>query len=78
VRCDRRALAFLSFRWLGVHGGSLERFLRLLKGFGRVLHGALGLFVAGEVVLFAVAGRRGAMGVRGELVHFRGSDMKIP
>jgi hypothetical protein len=72
------ASAFLGFARLGEHRGLLQGFLRLLERFGGVLHGALRLLVSGEMVLLTMSGRRGAVRVRGQLVHLGSSDVIIP
>jgi hypothetical protein len=71
------ALTFRAFWRLGEHRGLLQGFLGLFESLGGVLHGAFGLLVAGKVVLLAVPSGRGAMGVRGPLVHFCCSDVII-
>jgi hypothetical protein len=55
TRSGRAKSALFGFAGLGEHGGLFQGFPGLLESFGGMLHGALGLFVSGEVVLFAVS-----------------------
>jgi len=73
--CACPCLAFLFV--LGVHGGLLEGFLRLLVRLGRVFHRLLGVLVPGLVIFLAVMRRGNAMRVRGKLVHLSGSLVRI-
>jgi hypothetical protein len=55
----------------------LMRELGGLMGFERKLHGLLGVFMASEVIFFAVMHGGRAMCVRGQFVEFGGTLMRI-
>ncbi|MGC1484080.1 MAG: hypothetical protein WA789_09820 [Candidatus Acidiferrum sp.] len=48
--------------------GLLVRFLRQLEGFGRMFHRLLGMFVSGQMILFAVMHSSCAVGVRSQVM----------
>jgi uncharacterized iron-regulated membrane protein len=55
----------------------LVRKLRRLMRFERKLHGLLGVFVSGQVILFTMMHCGGAMSVRGLFMKFSGALMRI-
>ena len=71
-------------RWLGfiflliveLHGFLVGLFGKF-EGFGGVFHCLAGMFVAGEVVFFAVVGGGGLVSVGGLHVKFSGTLMRI-
>jgi hypothetical protein len=65
------------FLRVGEHGGLFESFLRGLVGFGGMLHGLLGVLVAGLVIFLAVMRGGDTMRVCGQLVHFGGSLVRV-
>jgi hypothetical protein len=55
----------------------LVSFLRVLVGFLRVFHGLPGQLVAAQVIAFLVMGGGSQVGMRGKLVEFGSSSMRI-
>ena len=65
------------FGYAGGCGGFLMSFLRKPERFGRIFHRLFGEFVTRQVIFLAVMRRGNTVGVRGEIVKFRGSLMRI-